>query len=69
MYSKNCRAENDDVKARRDTTFRKKRLVNDSVTDATTKFEIFFSDQKAVKATEMLSVGVVFFLKRYIEFS
>lgn len=69
MYSKNRRAENDDVKARRDTTFRKKRLVNDSVTDATTKFEIFFSDQKAVKATEMLSGGVVFFLKRYIEFS
>ena len=69
MYSKNRRAENDDVKARRDTTFRKKRLVNDSVTDATTKFETFFSDQKAVKATEMLSGGVVFFLKRYIEFS
>ena len=43
--------------------------MNDSVTDATTKFEIFFSDQKVGKATEMLSGGVVFFLKRYTEFS
>lgn len=61
MYSKNRRAENDDVKTRRDTIFREKRLVNESVTDATTKFDNFFSDQKAVKAIEMLSGGVVLF--------
>ena len=42
MYSKNRRAENDDVKTRRDTISREKRLVNESVTDATTKFDIFF---------------------------
>ena len=42
MYSKNRRAENDDVKTRRDTIFREKRLVNESVTDATTKFDNFF---------------------------
>lgn len=61
MYSKNRRAENDDVKTRRDTIFREKRLVNESVTDATTKFDNFFSDQTAVKAIEMLSGGVVLF--------
>lgn len=60
MYSKNRRAENDDVKTRRDTIFREKRLVNESVTDAT-KFDNFFSDQKAVKVIEMLSGGVVLF--------
>ena len=61
MHSTNRRAENDDVKTRRDTIFMEKRLVNESVTDATTKLEIYiFSDQqKAVKAAEILSGGVV----------
>lgn len=71
MHSTNRRAENDDVKTRRDAIFMEKRLVNESVTDATTKLEIFFSDQqKAVKAAEIPSGGACgLVVKRFIGFS